>query len=88
MRLLGVDVAVRWADMLVERIVGQEKAAHWASDMEASLETRGQCIFGSPYMPRRTHIGGTPRAVRTSYVPSSGGRPTGATAPQRATQAR
>ena len=40
MLLLGVEVAVRWADKLVEMVVAKEKAAQWASDLEAALETR------------------------------------------------
>ena len=40
MLLLGVDVAVRWADKLVEMVVAKEKAALWASELEAALETR------------------------------------------------
>ena len=40
MQLLNVDVAVRLADKLVDMVVAKEKAALWASELEAALETR------------------------------------------------
>ena len=40
MLLLGVDVAVRWADKLFETVVANRLAALCASELEAALETR------------------------------------------------
>ena len=64
MLLLGVDVAVRWADKLVELVVAKEKAALWASDLEAALETRTMKFWWAGNMTGRLSLAVTASGLR------------------------